>query len=184
MTDFLDYTLKTSEERVECAKRVIASTSKDKLTNQYLNYIGDYILFINEKGKTKGHNLITKNREATIHKREISYEDMVGTLDGGEDALQALINNDKDQRLDRKDRVTQEEINDNPLLQQQMNIINQLKAQFDAATDGQKRFALKRQIIETWQQIYIIKSASKTTISNRMPPQMKTIAHMPIDERV
>lgn len=184
MTQSLDYSLKTQEERVECVKKVIESTPKDKLTKKYLDYMNDYILFINEKGRTKGHNLLTKNREATIHKREVSYEGMITSLEGGEDTLHALINNDKTQLLDRKDKVTQQEIADNPLLQEQMKIINQLKDQFDQETNPQKRSSLKQQIIETWQQIYIIKSSGKASISTRMPAQMKTIAHMPIEEKI
>ena len=148
MTAKLDYSLKTSEERVECVKKVIASTPKEKLTQKYLNYLGDYILFIREKGQTKGHNLITKNRETIIRKREKSYEDVVNSLEGGEDALYTLINNDKNQLLDRKEKVTEEEALADPVLQEKMKTIQSLKHTFEITTDSSKRFKLKQQIIE------------------------------------
>ena len=145
----LDYSLTTPEERTECVKKVIASTPKEKLTNKYLNYLGDYILFIREKGQTKGHNLLTKNRETIIRKREQSYEDMVNTLEGGENALHALINNDKNQLLDHKEKVTEEEALADPVLQEKMKTIQSLKHTFETTTDSSKRFKLKQQIIET-----------------------------------
>lgn len=145
----LDYSLTTPAERTECVKKVIASTPKEKLTQRYLNYLGDYILFIREKGQTKGHNLITKNRETIIRKREKSYEDMINTLEGGEDALHTLINNDKNQLLDRKEKITEEEALNNPALQEKMKTIQSLKKSFETTTDSSKRFKLKQQIIET-----------------------------------
>ena len=180
----LDYSLKTPEERTEYVKKVIASTPKEKLTQKYLNYLGDYILFIREKGQTKGHHLITKNRETIIHKREKSYEDIVNTLEGGEDALHTLINNDKNQLLDRKDKLTEEEINNNPVFQQKIKTIQSLKKNFETTTDSSKRFKLKQQIIETWQEIYIIKAAYKQTTTGRLPSQMKQMAYINLDEKI
>ena len=180
----LDYSLKTSAERTECVKKVIASTPKEKLTQKYLNYLGDYILFIREKGQTKGHNLITKNREAIIHKREKSYEDMINSLEGGEDALHALINNDKNQLLDRKEKITEEEAFNDPILQEKMKTIQSLKKAFEETKDSSKRFKLKQQIIETWQEIYIIKSSYKQTTAGRLPPQIKQMAYIDLEEKV
>lgn len=145
----LDYSLKTCEERAKYVEQIIDSTPKEKLTNKYLNYLGDYILFIREKGTTKGHQLITKNRETIIRKRERSYEDIVNSLEGGEDALHTLINNDKNQLLDRKDKITEEQALNDPLLQEKMQTIRLLKKNFENTNDSSKRFKLKQQIIET-----------------------------------
>lgn len=145
----LDYSLKTSEERTECVKKVIASTPKEKLTQRYLNYLGDYILFIREKGQTKERKYITKNRETIIRKREKSYEDMINSLEGGEDALHTLINNDKNQLLDKKDKLTEEEIEKNPIIQEKIETIKKLKKDFETTKDSTTRFKLKQQIIET-----------------------------------
>ena len=145
----LDYSLKTSEERTQCVKDVIASTPKEKLTQKYLNYLGDYILFIREKGQTKERKYITKNRETIIRKREKSYEDIVNTLEGGEDALHSLINNDKNQLLDKKDKITEDEITKDPILQKKMQTIESLKQAFETSTNSSARYRLKQQIIET-----------------------------------
>ena len=145
----LDYSLKTSEERTECVKKVIASTPKEKLTQRYLNYLGDYILFIREKGQTKERKYITKNRETIIRKREKSYEDMINSLEGGEDALHTLINNDKNQLLDKKEKLTEEEIEKNPIIQEKIETIKKLKKDFETTKDSTTRFKLKQQIIET-----------------------------------
>lgn len=149
MTTVLDYSLKTSAERMECVKKVIASTPKEQLTPKYLNYLGDYTLFIREKGQTKERNLITKNRETIIKKRETSYEDIVNTLEGGEDAFHTLINNDKNQLLDKKEKVTENDIEKNPLIQEKMNTIKLLTETFNKSNNPSNRFKLKQQIIET-----------------------------------
>lgn len=180
----LDYSLKTSEERTECVKKVIASTPKEKLTPKYLNYLGDYILFIREKGQTKQRNFLTKNRETIIKKREISYEDMVSTLEGGEDALHTLINNDKNQLLDKKEKVTEEEIKNNTVLQEKMQTIKTLTECFNKTKNPSDRFKLKQQIIETWQEIYIVKATYKQTTTGRLPAQIKTFAHINLEEKV
>lgn len=180
----LDYSLKTSEERTECVKKVIASTPKEKLTQRYLNYLGDYILFIREKGQTKERKYITKNRETIIRKREKSYEDMINSLEGGEDALHTLINNDKNQLLDKKDKLTEEEIEKNPIIQEKIETIKKLKKDFETTKDSTTRFKLKQQIIETWQEIYIIKASYKQTTTGRLPPQIKTMAYITLDEDV
>lgn len=183
MTD-LDYSLTTCAERSECVEKVIASTPKEKLTNRYLNYLGDYILFIREKGQTKGHNLLTKNRETIIRRREKSYEDITSTLEGGEDALHALINNDKNQLLDHKEKITEEEALKDPLLQEKMKTIQSLKKVFENTTSSSKRFKLKQQIIETWQEIYIIKASYKQTTNGRLAPQIKQMGYVDLEEDV
>ena len=145
----LDYSLTTSEERTKCVEEVIASTPKQQLTSTYLNYLGDYILFIREKGQTKKRTFLTKNREAVVKKRERSYEDIVNNLEGGEDAFHALINNDKNQFLDRKEKISEEEAEKDPILQEKIQTIRSLKHSFENTSDSSKRFKLKQQIIET-----------------------------------
>lgn len=184
MTINLDYSLKTSKERMECVKKVIASTPKEQLTSKYLNYLSDYTLFIREKGQTKERNLLTKNRETIIKKRETSYEDIVSTLEGGEDALHTLINNDKNQLLDKKEKLTNEEIENNPFIQEKMKTIELLTNTFNKSKNPSDRFKLKQQIIETWQEIYIIKATYKQTTTGRLPAQIKTFAHINLEEKV
>lgn len=137
----LDYSLSTSEERTQYVANLLAADEYDAKT---LTQLSDYILFVNERGHTKGHTVITKNREATIKKRETSYEGMALSLEGGEDALHTLINNDKVQLLDRKDKITQEDIDNNPLLKQQAQVIDTFSTQLQATTDPAKRKKIKK----------------------------------------
>ena len=78
----LDYSLKTTEERIECVNKILATTSPEKLNSKYLGYMSDYILFVADKNQTKkehqqSHPIVTRNREVTVAKRQVSFEEMV-----------------------------------------------------------------------------------------------------------
>ena len=69
----LDYTLKTQEERLECVRKTIETTSQENLDANYLRVMTDYLLFAADKNQTKKEkkkerSIITKNREATVNK--------------------------------------------------------------------------------------------------------------------
>ena len=86
----LDYSLKTTEERIAFVEKVIAETPH--LSNQSLSYLSDYILFIADKDQTKKERkqekpIVTRNREMTVSKRQISYEEIVSNLENGEDGI-------------------------------------------------------------------------------------------------
>ena len=90
----LDYTLPTPQERIACVEQLIAETPQEKLTNQYLSYMSDYILFVADKNQTKKERkeerpIVTKNREVTVAKRQVSFEEVVSNLENGEDGLYA-----------------------------------------------------------------------------------------------
>lgn len=78
----LDYTLKTQEERLECVRETIAATSQEKLDANYLRVMTDYLLFTADRNQTKKEkkkerSIITKNREATVNKRQISLRKLL-----------------------------------------------------------------------------------------------------------
>lgn len=185
----LDYSLKTTEERIECVNKILATTSPEKLNSKYLGYMSDYILFVADKNQTKkehqqSHPIVTRNREVTVAKRQVSFEEMVSNLENGEDGLYALMTNDKNQIMDHKNPVSEKDVEEIPGLREHLDLIAKLKEQFEKAT-GQARYALKKQIIETWQQIYILKASyrgmpAKGKVSN----QIKNIARMQLDEKI
>ena len=149
----LDYSLTTPEERIECVNKLISETPDEKLTPQYLSYMSNYILFTQDRNQTKKekkseHPILTKNREATINKRQVSYEEIVSNLENGEDGIYAMINNDKNQILDPKDPITEEEKNTIPGMRDLLDTIESLQRQF-AKSQGSARYILKRSIIET-----------------------------------
>lgn len=187
----LDYSIKDPKERVSIVEQILAETPKEKQTSQYLQYLTNYVLFVYDKGQTKKekHNedggVLTKNRLATINKRETSFEGLVSSLENGEDGVYNLMINDKSQLLDRKEKITQEEIETIPGLKEYHDIIQRSEKRLAEAV-GKARYALKKQIIESWQTMYMIKKAylgipTKTGSSKN---QIKTIAHMEIEEHI
>jgi len=93
----LDYTLKTTGERLECVQKVIDTTPKEDMTSMYKKAIADYILFLTEKNQTKKekkreHPISTKNRETTIRNRTMSYDGLAEDLKHGEDDIMAAAN--------------------------------------------------------------------------------------------
>lgn len=65
-----------------------------------------------------------------------------------------------------------------------MRTIKSLKKAFESATDSSKRFKLKQQIIETWQEIYIIKASYKQNTTGRLSPQMRQMGHINLEEKI
>lgn len=183
----LDYTLKTTEERVQCVRETLSST-KD-VDNTYLKVMADYILFAADKNQTKKekkkqYSISTKNREATIRKRQVSYEGMAASLESGEDGIFALITNDKNQILDQKDEISQQDLDEIPGMRECDNLIKSLKKQFTIA-EGKNRYYLKKQIIETYQQMYLLKQSIKGwPAKSKVTNQLKTMAHMRLDEKI
>lgn len=178
----LDYSLKTSEERTSLVQKIVDNTPKKELTPQYLNYLTDYILFVREKNLTGQNDVTTRNRNSTINKREIYYQDVVNSLEGGEDSFHNLIRQDKVQLLDRKEKISENDLESIPQLKSQFQVLEHLKQQYDKAPKD-KKYGLKKQIIETWQQIYMIKSAH-TGNSTKLSPQMRTFINMDIPEKI
>lgn len=187
----LDYSLSTSEQRMELVNQIIEETPQEQLNSQYLQYLTNYILFVYDKGQTKKEKkckdggVLTKNRMATIEKREMSFEGLVSSLENGEDGVYNLMINDKNQLLDRKSKITEEDMREIPILQQYHDTIKQCEEKLKKAK-GKDRYTLKKQIIETWQAMYTIKASHygipmKTGASKN---QIKTIAHMTIDENI
>ena len=149
----LDYSLTTPQERIACVEKALKETPSDKINKKTLSYMSDYILFIADRNQTKREKkeerpIITKNREITINKRQISYEEVVSNLENGEDGIYSLISINKNQILDPKSPITESDFETIPALQEYKEILQNLKQQFDSAK-GMRRYQLKKTIIET-----------------------------------
>ena len=185
----LDYNLSTPEERIEYVNTLLENNINEELPNKYLTYLADYILFVADKNQTKKernaeHSIVTKNREITVSKRQVSFEEVVSNLENGEDGIYALISNDKNKILDYREPLTNEDFEKMPELTGYLNIIERLKAQFKKVK-GQKKFSLKKQIIETWQQMYMLKASyTGAPARTKTPAQIKSLAHMDLDETI
>ena len=185
----LDYSIKDPKERVKQVEQLIAETDLIILTPTYLSYLGNYILGISEGNSTKkekkeDYPIATKNREVTTKKREISYEEIVSTLENGEDGIYSMIVNDKNRIMDYRDPINEQDITEIPGVQEHLNLIDTLKLKMKTAT-GRAKYLIKKQIIETYQQIYIIKEAYKgTPARGKISNQTKTFAHMPLEDKI
>ena len=186
----LDYSLQTPEERIECVNKLIAETPPEKLTKGYLSYMSDYILFVADRNQTKKErktekSILTKNREVTVNKRQVSYEEIVSNLENGEDGIYALMSDNKNQILDPKDPISQTDIDTIPGMREHYELINRLKKQFETAK-GMQRYHLKKTIIETWQQMYILKAShcANHGIKTHNNGQIKSLVKTPLDENV
>lgn len=149
----LDYKLSTPEERIQCVEKILKETPPNQLTKGYLSYMSDYILFIADRNQTKKEKqtekpILTKNREVTVKKRQISYEEVVSNLENGEDGIYALMSDNKNQILDPKDPISATDLAEIPELQEHLELINRLKKQFATAT-GVRKYQLKKAMIET-----------------------------------
>ena len=183
----LDYSLKTLEERKALVQDIV--DSGENLSSKQLGYMADYLLFTADskqtgKEKKKSHPIITKNRDVTISKRQISLEDTIASLSNGEDGLYSMIVDDKNMLLDNRQPITQEDIDKIPGIKDKLNTIETLKTQLDKS-NGRNRFAIKRQIISTYKEIYSIKSSYMNAVARaRVNSQTNYMSHMPLIENV
>lgn len=185
-----DPKLKTPEERAELVRRIVESSDPSVLTQSYLNSMSDYILMVGESGQTKREKrasapIITNNRQVTVNKRQVSYEDVVSGLEAGEDGFQALINQDPAQLLDYREPISDEDVEEIPYMQDHIDLIRRLKEQLACAPNGKTRYLLKKHIIETYQQMYVLKASYHGwPAKSKVASQLKAMSHMQIPEHV
>lgn len=185
----LDYSLTSPKERLQYIQELFTTLPANQLDGKNLTFMSDYLLFVADKNQTKKekkeqYSITTKNREVTINKRQVSFEELTSTLKNGEDGLYSMIRNDKNQILDQKDPITKKDIEEIPGLKENMEAITALKKQFERAS-GKNKFSLKQQIISKYQEQYILKASFRGGVNKAAPNgQIKTMAHMKIDEEI
>lgn len=180
----LDYTLQTPEQRSDFVQKIIEETPPEKLTNQYIEILTDYIIFAMDKKERKERNILTENRMITVNKRETSYQGLVSKFENGEDGLYNLINEDKNVILTPKVSITEKDIAEIEPLRQLRDAIEIVKEQEKKAV-GKRKYLLKKQIIEMCQSQYTIKGEYKQPIygSNTVKSFIKAnlSSHITID---
>ena len=159
----LDYTLQAPEERNDFVKAIVEEMPPEKLTNQYLEILSDYIIFAMDKEERKQKKILTENRMITVNKRETSYQGLVSKFENGEDGLYNLIHEDKNVILTPKVTITEKDIAEIKPLQDLRDAIEIVKEQEKKAT-GKRKFLLKKQLIEMCQNQYTIKGEYKQPI--------------------
>ena len=171
-----DYTLKTSEERVELIEKIIENTPPEKLTKRYLEAMATYIL----KACTEDihdHKLLTESRwNNTIKVREVSLEGLSASFENkysdngknnsGEDYIYNLvIENDKNVILTPRRKITEEDIESNPTLKQIHKEIERLDKEVFPLAKGKQKYSVKENIKNLWKDMYVAFAADKKFIN-------------------
>lgn len=158
----LDYSLKTAQERAS----FVANLPKEQVkSKKYIEILADYIVSAMTKDEKKKKEIITDNRMITINKRETSYQGLVSKFENGEDGIYNLMINDKNVLLTPKVSITEKDIAEIPALKTLKDSIESVKRMEEKAT-GKRKFLLKKQLIEMYQEQYIIKDLYKNTCIN------------------
>ena len=160
----LDYTLQSPIDRAKFVENLIQTCDdKTKFTEKYLEILADYIVFAMSKEEKKEKKILTDNRMVTVNKRETSYQGLVSKFENGEDGVFNLITEDKNILLTPKISITQKDIEEIPALKMLREAITIIEQQEKKAT-GKKKYLLKKQLIEMYQDQYVIKDDYKQPI--------------------
>ena len=131
-----------------------------------MEILSDYILDALPKEEKKSAGLVTENRLATINKRETSFEGLVSQFENGEDGIYDLINeNGKNTLFKPKTEITEEEIKNNPDLQQGIEAIQFWENKLKTAK-GKDAYIAKKAIIDLRKDQYIIREANRKTVQS------------------
>lgn len=181
----LDPKLKTPDERLS----VVRQAAREHMTRSQMEYATDYLLFTADarqtaKERDEEYPIVTKNRDVTVSKRQVSYEETIDGLSNGEDGIYSMIVNDKDAILDAREPISDADVENIPGIRENMEVIETLKSQFASAT-GRRKYSLKCQIISKYQELYTLKATYMGFPSRTKPPsQVHTLAKMAIPETV
>lgn len=182
MTIKLDYSLATAEERIKLVEQIINQASPAQLTTRYLDKLSDYIIFTNQVKKDK--TILTKNRMATVDKRETSYEGMVAKLENGEDGLYNLMHEDKNCILSPKISITSADLAEIEPLRNLQIEIKKINTQCEKAKLDKEKTAyiLKQTLIQMRRDQYIIRNSYKEPVQSAN--LIKSLAKLDLSENI
>lgn len=182
----VDNKLKKPAERLSLVEELLED---NMITQAQASFLADYLLFVADpcqtaKEKVAEYPVVTRNRDATVSKRQVSFEETVESLTNGEDGIYSMIINDKDALLDMRETITEEDKANIPGIAENLAVIDTLKAQLKQAT-GRRKYLLKCQIISKYQELYTTKSSHiNRTCRSKTPSQIQALASVTLDENV
>jgi hypothetical protein len=169
----LDYSL-DAEGRKNLVDQIIKETPISSLSEGYIEILSNYII---SAEKTK--EILTDNRMLTIQKRETSYQGLVSQFENGEDGVSNLIiENDKNILLTPKIKITPRDVERNPDLKNLREAISIVQKSAEAAT-GKRKYKLKKQLIEMYQEQYLLKDDFHKT-----PGLAQNLAYADLSEHI
>lgn len=181
----LDYSLKTNEERVELVNKIIASTPPEKLTKQYLEILADYIINPNTiEQRSLEHPVITKNRQISLNKHEMSLEGFTDKLNSNSDAkLQKDdiiytygLTDRKAYLSSRYTPISQEDLDNIPHLRELHEEIQRLEQKRKTA-QGKELYHIIKTLIEMRKDQYVLRASYHQS----MPRNQRLASHYEIE---
>lgn len=133
------------------------------------------------KEEKKSKHVLTDNHKITIKKREVSLEGLMESMECGPDSFYNLIANDKNILFTPKISITLKDLEEIPALRDLRAAIEQVEKAFKKA-QGRDRFLLKKQLIEMYQDQYVIKNAHRRPIN--ILNLCKTFSSLDLSEKI
>lgn len=179
----LDYDEKDQSKRTENVRQVLDGEWYGGTKG--LSNMADYMLFTNDSRTTKTERnqrypIQSRNRKVTTDRRETSLDALAEALETSPLSIYDLMDHNSNSLLDARSAITEEDLERYPELRQCVEVLESLQRQFDRAK-GKRRYSLKRQMIETWQQMYVIRASKNQA---RCLSHAKDMARMRIPEEV
>lgn len=178
----MDYTIESPEERIKLVEQILAETPEP--SPEYLEKLADYIIFcVAKQEKKQGINngIITDNRMVTINKRETSFEGLVSQFENGEDRIYNLFTEDKSVIFKPKIKITKEDLEEIPPLQQIRDAIESWEKQLKTTT-GRQTYVIKKAIIDLRKDQYIVKNAYRCPITMKKLTRATFPISLPCEE--
>lgn len=170
---YLDYSLKTCEERMEFVKELLNKFPEKTKSQTFINNLSDYVINGISKQEKKEKKILTDNRLVTINKRETSFEGVIEKLEF-DDCIYSMIDENKQTILTPSYTITKKDIEEIPLLQQLVEEIKKVE-ELSRHAIGIKKYSFNKWLIEMRRDQYIIKDGYKK------PQKFKKITHSPLD---
>lgn len=145
----LDYTIDDLQERLKLVNKILES-SENPPNERYLEILADYLIFCMEKKERLSHKITTENRQATIDKRETSWQQLAEKLDNGDDGIYNISNHARGKALllQPKVSITKKDLEEIAELRQLREAIDSIDRQVKEAPTGRNKFILKSTLIE------------------------------------
>lgn len=179
----LDYSLKTTEDRLALVNQIINEAEQNNipLSNKYLEILSDYLIFNITKEEKKEKKILTDNRLTTVNKREVSLEESIVNAEEHNTSLYNLIKNDKNIIFKPKVCITKKDIKEIPYLKQITDSIEHYQNILPKSS-GKEKFLIKKSIIELQKERYIVKNYYKNPTICTKVMNMYHIRELPASE--
>ena len=157
----LDYDVQTLEERKKIVDQILQENPNP--SPAYLEILADYLVFCMNKDERKEKTIMTKNRMATVNKREMSYEGLVSKFENGEDGVHNLLSNEKHLIFRHNIKITDKDREEIPALSQATQAIEYWTNVLKTA-EGKDKFIAKSALIDARKEQYSIRSSQRPVV--------------------